>query len=75
MHTKFDRRGADKIQKNLCWRAYRVAAVQRAEKSALYFFIYMLDKIMLTYYNVITMTEGDIKNGKRNVTEGNEEVL
>ena len=60
MHTKFDRRGADKIQKSM------LAGIPRrggkgAEKSALYFFVYVLDKIMCIYYNVITINKGDTK--------------
>ena len=66
MHIKFDRRGAVKKNKKYKMQtADSVAAVLfGAEKSALYFFVYMLDKIMSIYYNVITMTEGEYKDDK-----------
>lgn len=63
MHTKFARRVAGKKIK-IAKTVNRGATGQWAEKSALYFFIYMLDKIMSIYYNVITMTEGEYKDDK-----------
>ena len=64
MHTKFDRRGVDKIQKIYAGGHTAARRCKGAEKSALYFFVYMLDKIMPIYYNVITMTEGEYKDDK-----------